>query len=166
MLSASIEKQHDNNKRKKRDTLQIRAWHARTIQQPEVFFFGSSHANFRSGIIFYFGGYVVVPQAPLNRPYSLRDCRINKTQSPCDLWHEGRFLSNIIPLRKLASELRRYREKNVRLLYRSCVSCAYIQRISFLSFVVVVLFFVEVDNMHDDFSTYFGSFIGEENRYL
>ena len=39
--------------------------------------------------------------------------------------------------------------------YRSCVSRAYFQRISFLSFVVVVLFFVEADNMHDDVSTYF-----------
>ena len=55
----------------------------------------------------------------------------------------------------MASELRRYREKNFRLLYRSCVSRAYFQRISFLSFVVVVLFFVEADNMHDDVSTYF-----------
>ena len=33
------EKQHDNNKRKKQDILKIRARHARTIQQPEVFFF-------------------------------------------------------------------------------------------------------------------------------
>ena len=47
------------------------------------------------------------------------------------------------------------REKNFRLLYRSCVSRAYFQRISFLTFVVVVLFFVEADNMHDDVSTYF-----------
>ena len=47
------------------------------------------------------------------------------------------------------------REKNFRLLYRSCVSRAYFQRISFLTFVVVVLFFMEADNMHDDVSTYF-----------
>ena len=47
------------------------------------------------------------------------------------------------------------REKNIRLLYRSCVSRAYFRRISFLTFVVVVLFSVEADNMHDDVSTYF-----------
>ena len=58
-------------------------------------------------------------------------------------------------LRKLASERRRYREKNFRLLYRSCVSRAYFQRISFLSFVVIVLFFVKADNMQGDVSTYF-----------
>ena len=34
-------------------------------------------------------------------------------------------------------------------------SRAYFQGISFLSFVVVVLFFMEADNMHDDVSTYF-----------
>ena len=27
---------------------------------------------------------VVVPEATLNRPYSLRNFRVNKTQSPCD----------------------------------------------------------------------------------
>ena len=48
-----------------------------------------------------------------------------------------------------------YQKKNFRLLYSSCVSRTYFQRISFLSFVVVVLFFVEADNMHDDVSTYF-----------
>ena len=31
---------------------------------------------------------------------------------------------------------------------------SYFQRISFLSFVVVMLFFVEADNMHDDVSVY------------
>ena len=55
----------------------------------------------------------------------------------------------------MASELRRYREKNFWLLYRLCVSHVYFQRISFLSFVVVALFFVEADNMQDDVSTYF-----------
>ena len=40
-------------------------------------------------------------------------------------------------------------------MYRSCMSRAYFQRISFLTFVVVVLFFVEADNMHDYVSTYF-----------
>ena len=39
--------------------------------------------------------------------------------------------------------------KNVQLLNRAFVSLVYLQRISFLSFVVVVLFFVEADNMHD-----------------
>ena len=34
-------------------------------------------------------------------------------------------------------------------------SRAYFQGISFLSFVVVFLFFVEADNMHNDVSTYF-----------
>ena len=38
----------------------------------------------------------------------------------------------------------------------SCVRVAHVfQRISFLSFVVVVLFFVEADNMHDHVSIYF-----------
>ena len=61
----------------------------------------------------------------------------------------------MIPLRKLASELPRSREKYFRLMYRSCVSRAYFKRTSFLSFIIVVLFFVEADNMHGDVSTYF-----------
>ena len=72
---------------------------------------------------------------------------MNETQLPCDPVDT----KEDIPLGKLARglELPRYREKE--LPVRACRSCTFLA--SFV--VVVVLLFVEADNMHDDVSIYF-----------
>ena len=74
---------------------------------------------------------------------------MNETQLPCDPVDT----KEDIPLGKLARglELPRYREKELPVrARRSCVSTFLV---SFV--VVVVLLFVEADNMHDDVSIYF-----------
>ena len=74
---------------------------------------------------------------------------MNETQLPCDPVDT----KEDIPLGKLARglELPRYREKE--LPVRACRSCVSTFLVSFV--VVVVLLFVEADNMHDDVSIYF-----------
>ena len=74
---------------------------------------------------------------------------MNETQLPCDPVDT----KEDIPLGKLARglELPRYREKE--LPVRACRSCVSTFLASFV--VVVVLLFVEADNMHDDVSIYF-----------
>ena len=74
---------------------------------------------------------------------------MNETQLPCDPVDT----KEDIPLGKLARglELPRYREKE--LPVRTCRSCVSTFLASFV--VVVVLLFVEADNMHDDVSIYF-----------
>ena len=74
---------------------------------------------------------------------------MNETQLPCDPVDT----KEDIPLGKLARglELPKYREKE--LPVRACPSCVSTFLVSFV--VVVVLLFVEADNMHDDVSIYF-----------
>ena len=50
-------------------------------------------------------------------------------------------------------------------IVRACHACVFnVSR--FFLLLLSCCFSMEADNMHDDVSTYFGSFIGEENRYL